>query len=79
MKLLEILFKKNKKPELTIEQIKEIIEQNEDEILSLNKKQIDHLTKMYQEETKALEAEIKLLQTQKNMYLFNIHMYEKGA
>lgn len=79
MKLLEKILGRKQEPTLTVKQMQEIIEQNEDEILKLNKQQIEQLQKAYQEETKALEAEIKLLQTQKDMYLFNIHMYEKGA
>lgn len=79
MKFLDKILGKNKVKELSLEQMQEIIEQNEDEILNLNKSQVEKLQELYQEQAKALEAEIKLLQTQKNMYLFNIHMYEKGA
>lgn len=78
MSILEKIFGIEKE-ELTIVQLQEMIEQDEDEILKLSKAQVEQLKQLYQEETKALEAEIKFLQTQKNMYLFNIHMYEKGA
>jgi len=78
MSLLEKIFGIEKE-ELTIVQLQEMIEQDEDEILKLSKVQVEQLKQLYQEETKALEAEIKFLQTQKNMYLFNIRMYEKGA
>lgn len=79
MRFLNKILGKNKVKELSLEQIREIIEQDEDEILNLNKSQIDKLQELYQGQVKELEAEIKFLHTQKNMYLFNIHMYEKGA
>ena len=58
-------------------EIQEKIDNNNNEILNLNDAQVEELRAVYEAEVEYLEDEIKKMQIQRDMYLFNIKMYEK--
>ena len=58
-------------------EIQEKIDKNNNEILNLNDAQVEELRAVYEAEVEYLEDEIKKMQIQRDMYLFNIKMYEK--
>ena len=58
-------------------EIQQKIDNNNNEILNLNDAQVEELRQIYEAEVEILEEEIKKMQIQRDMYLFNIKMYEK--